>query len=46
MRPGGEAVMAASEQHEIQGRVVELPAAVRDASSGSVMYMVDRTAAQ
>ncbi|MGH0031332.1 MAG: acetoacetate decarboxylase family protein, partial [Myxococcota bacterium] len=33
-------------RYEIQGRVVELPAVVRDASSGSVMYMVDRAAAQ
>ena len=32
--------------YEIQGRTVELPAVVRDASSGSVMYMVDREAAQ
>lgn len=38
--------MAGSEKYEIQGRVVELPAVVRDASSGSVMYMVDRAAAQ
>ena len=38
--------MTGSEQYEIQGRVVELPAVVRDASSGSVMYMVDRAAAQ
>jgi hypothetical protein len=38
--------MTVGEQFEIEGRVVELPAVVRDASSGSVMYMVDRTAAQ
>ena len=38
--------MAGSERYEIQGRIVELPAEVRDASSGSVMYMVDRAAAQ
>lgn len=38
--------MARADQYEIQGRVVELPAVVRDASSGSVMYMVDRAAAQ
>lgn len=38
--------MTGSEQFEIQGRVVELPAVVRDASSGSVMYTVDRAAAQ
>ena len=38
--------MAGNEQYEIQGRLIELPAVVRDASSGSVMYMVDRAAAQ
>ncbi len=38
--------MAGSERYEIQGRVVELPAVVRDASSGSAMYMVDRAAAE
>jgi hypothetical protein len=38
--------MAEREQYEIQGRVVGLPAVVRDASSGSVMYMVERAAAQ
>jgi hypothetical protein len=32
--------------YEIQGRTVILPAVVRDASSGSVLYMVDRVAAQ
>ena len=38
--------MTAAESYEIQGRTVRLPAVVRDASSGSVMYMVDRDAAQ
>lgn len=38
--------MSGSEQFEIQGRVVALPAVVRDASCGSVMYAVDRAAAQ
>jgi hypothetical protein len=38
--------MTSSEQYEIQGRTVTLPAVVRDASSGSVMYMVDREAAR
>lgn len=38
--------MVTSEHYEIQGRRVGLPAVVRDASSGSVMYMVDREAAQ
>ena len=38
--------MSAKEQYEIQGKTVTLPAVVRDASSGSVMYMVDRAAAQ
>jgi hypothetical protein len=33
-------------QYEIQGRIVTLPAVVRDASSGTVLYMVDRPAAQ
>jgi len=36
----------ASETYEIQGRTVTLPAVVRDASSGSVMYMVDKAPAQ
>ncbi len=36
----------AADSYEIQGRTVELPAVVRDASSGSVMYLVDRDAAQ
>lgn len=31
--------------YEIQGRTVNLPAVVRDASSGSVLYMVDAAAA-
>ena len=34
-----------SNSYEIQGQVVTLPVAVRDASSGTVMYMVDRDAA-
>jgi hypothetical protein len=38
--------MSAAESYQIQGRTVTLPAVVRDASSGSVMYMVDRGAAQ
>ncbi len=38
--------MAKSEQYEIQGRAVDLPAVVRDASTGSVMYMVDRVGTQ
>ena len=38
--------MASNEQYEIQGQTVSLPAVVRDASSGSVMYMVDRAVAQ
>jgi hypothetical protein len=32
--------------YEIQGRTVTLPVVVRDASSGTVMYRVDRDAAQ
>ncbi len=32
--------------YEIQGRTVTLPVVVRDASSGTVMYMVDRDVAQ
>ena len=32
--------------YEIQGRTVTLPVSVRDASSGTVMYAVDRDAAQ
>ena len=38
--------MAETERYEIQGRTVALPAVVRDASSGSVMYLVDRDGAQ
>jgi len=38
--------MATVESYEIQGQTVKLPCVVRDASSGSVMYMVDREAAQ
>lgn len=33
-------------RYEIQGQTVELPVVVRDASSGTVMYMIDREAAQ
>lgn len=33
-------------EYEIQGRMVTLPVVVRDASSGTVMYMVDRDAAR
>ena len=35
-----------SSSYEIQGRTVTLPVVVRDASSGTVMYQVDRGAAQ
>ncbi len=35
-----------SSSYEIQGRTVTLPVVVRDASSGTVMYQVDRDAAQ
>jgi hypothetical protein len=38
--------MSQPESFEIQGRTVTIPAVVRDASSGSVMYMVDAAAAQ
>jgi len=38
--------MSLPDSFEIQGRTVTLPAVVRDASSGSVMYMVDAPAAQ
>jgi hypothetical protein len=38
--------MAAAESYEIQGKTVTLPAVVRDASSGSVMYFVDHDSAQ
>lgn len=33
-------------RYEIQGQIVTLPVVVRDAASGTVMYMVDREAAQ
>ncbi len=35
-----------SETYEIQGRTLTLPCVVRDASSGSAMYMVDHAAAE
>ena len=35
-----------SSSYEIQGQTVTLPVVVRDASSGTVMYMVDRDAAR
>ena len=38
--------MRVNSQYEIQGQTVTLPVEVRDASSGPVMYMVDRAAAQ
>jgi hypothetical protein len=38
--------MSAAESYEIQDKTVTLPAVVRDASSGSVMYMVDLEPAQ
>jgi hypothetical protein len=38
--------MSSSETYEIQGQTVRMPCVVRDASSGSAMYMVDREAAQ
>ena len=38
--------MRVNSQYEIQGQTVTLPVEVRDASSGTVMYMVDRDAAQ
>ena len=38
--------MSQPESFEIQGQTVRLPAVVRDASSGSVMYMVDAAGAQ
>ncbi len=38
--------MSDSESFEIQGRTVTIPAVVRDASSGTAMYMVDAAAAQ
>ncbi|MBW2421144.1 MAG: acetoacetate decarboxylase family protein [Deltaproteobacteria bacterium] len=38
--------MSDSSTFEIQGQTVKIPAIVRDASSGTAMYMVDATAAQ
>jgi hypothetical protein len=38
--------MSLPDSYQIQGREVSIPAIVRDASSGSVMYMVDLAAAQ
>ena len=38
--------MTENGKFEIQGRTVELPAVVCDASSGTAMYLVDRAAAQ
>ena len=38
--------MASAATYEIQGQTLTLPCVVRDASSGSVMYMVDLEAAQ
>ena len=38
--------MVVNSRYEIQGQTVTLPVEVRDASSGTVMYMVDRDAAQ
>ena len=38
--------MSDSPTYEIQGKTVEIPAVVRDASSGTAMYMVDSAAAQ
>ena len=38
--------MSPPDSFEIQGQTVTLPAVVRDASSGSVMFMVDRGPAQ
>lgn len=38
--------MTTAETFEIQGRTLQLPCVVRDASSGSVMYMVDRDGAR
>ena len=37
--------MSSADSYEIQGQTVTLPAVVRDASNGSVLYMVDATAA-
>lgn len=38
--------MAPSEPYEIQGRSLSLPCIVRDASSGTAMYLVDHAAAR
>ena len=38
--------MTAANSYKIQGRTITLPAVVRDAASGSVMYLVDRDAAR
>jgi len=38
--------MSASTSYEIQGQTVTVPAVVRDASSGTAMYMVDAAGAQ
>ena len=38
--------MTTPDSFEIQGRTVRIPAVVRDASSGTAMYMVDAAAAQ
>ncbi|CAA0080670.1 Uncharacterised protein [Halioglobus japonicus] len=38
--------MSNQPEFTIQGKTVKIPAVVRDASSGTVMYMVDATAAQ
>jgi hypothetical protein len=38
--------MSQSQSFEIQGQTVAIPAVVRDASSGTAMYMVDAQAAQ
>jgi hypothetical protein len=38
--------LSASTSYEIEGRTVTLPCEVRDASSGTVMYMVDAAEAQ
>jgi acetoacetate decarboxylase len=38
--------MSAQPEYTIQGKTVKIPAVVRDASSGTVMYMVDTAPAQ
>lgn len=38
--------MSSQSEFTIQGQTVKIPAVVRDASSGTAMYMVDTTAAQ